>query len=203
MRHLYLILTLFISFGFLSAQKNIEYDKILKIENLKFHENEIRVYKKYDTSTGLELFRFYQSEKDNWKAELYETIATQNNKNEIKIRTRKSKLNSLKNFEMLWLQILDTNVIYLPKWETFQYKLKKVNKNYQIQDGEIYSTSTSFSTLDGESFYVRIKSISRENEINYSNPESYLEKYPDVDELISFQGLLNLIRIEFKVFEKE
>lgn len=203
MRHLYLILTLFIPFGFLSAQKNIEYDKILKIENLKFHENEIRVYKKYDTSTGLGLFRFYQSEKDNWKAEFYETIATQNNKNEIKIRTRKSKLNSLKNFEMLWLQILDTDVIYLPKWETFQYKLKKINKNYQIQDGEIYSTSTSFSTLDGESFYVRIKSISRKNEINYSTSESYLEKYPDVDELISFQELLNLIRIEFKVFEKE
>lgn len=203
MRHLYLILTLFISVGVLSAQQNTEYDKILKIENLKFHENEIRVYKKYDTSTGLELFRFYQSEKDNWKAEFYETIATQNNKNEIKIRTRKSKLNSLKNFEMLWLQILDTDVIYLPKWENFQYKLKKINKNYQIQDGEIYSTSTSFSTLDGESFYVRIKSISRENEINYSNPESYLEKYPDVDELISFQELLNLIRIEFKVLKKE
>lgn len=104
---------------------------------------------------------------------------------------------------MLWLQILDTDVIYLPKWDFFQYKLKKANKNYQIEDGEIYSTSTRLSTLDGESFYVKIKSINRENEINYFNPESYLEKYPNVDELISFQELLNLIRTEFKVFEKE
>ncbi|MCX8523973.1 hypothetical protein OF897_08560 [Chryseobacterium formosus] len=203
MRHLYLILTLFIPCGFLSAQQNTEYDKILKIENLKFHENEIRVYKKYSTTTGLELFRFYQDDKENWKAEFYETIATQNNKNEIKIRTRKSKLNSLKNFEMVWLQILDTNVIHLPKWEFFEYKLKKVNKDYQIEDGEIYSSISSLSVLDGRSFYVKIKRGKKENQFNYSNPESYLEKYPNVDELLSFQELLNLIRNEFKIFNKE
>ena len=187
MRHLYLILTLFIPFGFLSAQQNLEYDKILKIENLKFHENEIRVYKKYSTTTGLELFRFYQDDKENWNAEFYETITTQNNKNEIKIRIRKSKLNSLKNFEMIWLQFLDTNVIHLPKWETFEYKLKKVNKNYQIEDGEIYSSTSSLSVLDGQSFYVKIILGKKENQFKYSNPESYLKKYPDVDELLSFQ----------------
>lgn len=203
MRHLYLILTLFIPFGFLSAQQNLEYDKILKIENLKFHENEIRVYKKYSTTTGLELFRFYQDDKENWNAEFYETITTQNNKNEIKIRIRKSKLNSLKNFEMIWLQFLDTNVIHLPKWETFEYKLKKVNKNYQIEDGEIYSSTSSLSVLDGQSFYVKIILGKKENQFKYSNPESYLKKYPDVDELLSFQEILNLIRNEFKIFNKE
>lgn len=163
MKYLYLLLTSLISFSFLSAQQNIEYDKILKIENIKFHEIEIRVYKKYEISTGLELFRFYQDEKENWRAEFYKTIANRNNKNEITIRIGKSKLNSLKNFEMLWLQILDTDVIYLPKWEAFQYKLKKINKNYQIEDGEIYSSISKSSVLDGQSFYVQIKRGKAEN----------------------------------------
>ncbi|MBW7676403.1 hypothetical protein [Chryseobacterium chendengshani] len=199
MSRLYLFFALLLQFCFLFGQDSLKYDKILKIENLKFKNNEIRVYKKYQTSTGLELFRFYQDEKENWKAEFFETVAYGNN-NDIKIRTRKSKLNSFKNFELIWAEILDTNVMYLPKWETFQYKLKKINKNYLIEDGEIYSSTTIISILDSESFYVKIKNSSRENEINYSNPESYLKKYPDVDELISFQELLHLIRNEFKIF---
>ncbi|MBW8523891.1 hypothetical protein K0U91_01450 [Chryseobacterium chendengshani] len=199
MSRLYLFFALLLQFCFLFGQDSLKYDKILKIENLKFKNNEIRVYKKYQTSTGLELFRFYQDEKEDWKAEFFETVAYGNN-NDIKIRTRKSKLNSFKNFELIWAKILDTNVMYLPKWETFQYKLKKINKNYLIEDGEIYSSTTIISTLDGESFYVKIKNSSGENEINYSNPESYLKKYPDVDELISFQELLHLIRNEFKIF---
>lgn len=199
----YLLFILFVSFNFLPAQQNIEYDKILKIENLKFHEKEIRVYKKYGTSTGLELFRFYEDEKENWKAEFYNTVARTNNKDEVKIWTRKSKLNSLKNFEMLWLQFLDTNIVHLPKWEVFEYKLKKVNKDYQIEDGEIYSSTSRLSVLDGQSFYVQIKRGKAENQFNYSNPESYLEKYPNVDELLSFKELLDLIRTEFKVFEKD
>ncbi|AZB30385.1 hypothetical protein [Chryseobacterium balustinum] len=199
----YLLFILFVSFNFLPAQQNIEYDKILKIENLKFHEKEIRVYKKYGTSTGLELFRFYEDKKENWKAEVYNTVARTNNKDEVKIWTRKSKLNSLKNFEMLWLQFLDTNIIHLPKWEAFEYKLKKINKTYQIEDGEIYSSTSRLSVLDGQSFYVQIKRGKAENQFNYYNPESYLEKYPNVDELLSFKELLDLIRTEFKVFEKD
>lgn len=202
MKYLYLLFTSLTAFSFLPAQQNIEYDKILKIENIKFNESEIRVYKKYEISTGLELFRFYQDEKENWRAEFYKTIATKNNNDEVKIRTRKSKLNSLKNFEMLWLQILDTNVIHLPKWEAFEYKLKKVNKDYQIEDGEIYSSTSSISVLDGKSFYVKVKSGKKENEFSYSNPESYLKEYPNVDELLSFKELLDLIRTEFKVFEE-
>lgn len=114
------------------SQSNLGYDKILKIENLKFNDSEIRVYKDYQTSTGLELFRFYKDNNENWKAEFYNTVASKNNKDETIIRTRKSKLNSLKNFELIWLQILDTQIIHLPKWEAFQYKIK--NDKQEISD---------------------------------------------------------------------
>ena len=200
MKYVYLLLFIIvISTNSLSAQQNLEYDKILKIENLKFYENEIRVYKKYETSTGLELFRFYQDENENWKAEFYETIATQNNK----IRTRKSKLNSLKNFELIWAQFLDTDIIYLPTMDKFQYKLSTKNKNYEVEDGIIISSTSVSSVLDGVNYYTKISNYKNQNEFNYSNPESYLEKYPNVDELLSFKEFLDLIRTEFKVFEKD
>lgn len=99
-RLLFLVFTI-ISINTLLSQTIQEYDKVLKIEDLNFNNNEIRVYKKYSTSTGLELFRFYQDEKENWKAEFYETVASRNNLNEITLRTRKFKLNSLKNFELI------------------------------------------------------------------------------------------------------
>lgn len=194
---------LILQFNFLLSQKNLKYDKILKIENLKFNDYEIRVYKDYQTSTGLELFRFYKDNNENWKAEFYKTIASKNNKDETIIRTRKSELNSLKNFEMIWLQIIDTQIIHLPKWETFQYKLKTIKKEYQIEDGELLSSTSKIDVLDGVSFYVKIKICKKENEIMYYNPNSYLESYPNVDELLSFQELLNLIRDEFNVFTKE
>lgn len=200
LRLLFLILTI-ISIQNLSSQTIQEYDKILKIENLKFNDNEIRVYKKDATSTGLELFRLFQDDKENWKAELYETIASNNN-GEIKIRARKSKLNSLKNFELIWMQILDTDIIHLPKWKTFKYKLEKKNKKYEIEDGEIISSTSMSNFLDGFSYYVKIKNGKQENEIEYSNPESYLKKYPNVDELISFKELLDVLRDDFKIFSK-
>lgn len=202
MKHLYLLFTIIFSFESFSAQQNIEYDKVLKIENLKFNENEIRVYKKYGISTGLELFRFYQDENENWKAEFYETIATQN-KDETKIRTRKSKLNSLKNFELIWAQILDTDIIYLPTMDKFLYKLSTKNKNYEVEDGIIVSSTSVSSVLDGVGYYTKIKNYKNQNEFEYDNPEAYLKKYPNVDELISFKELLDLIRAEFKVFEKD
>jgi hypothetical protein len=186
----------------LLAQFSNEYDKILKTEDLKFNNNEIRIYKKYSTSTGLELFRFYEDEHQNWKAEFYETVALKNKKDEITIRTRRSKLNSLKNFELIWAQILETNVSYLPHWETFKYKFITHNHNYEIIDGEITSSSSSGYILDGVSYEVKIKNGKKQNEFNYPNPEFYLKKYPNVDELISFKELLDLLRNDFKIFEK-
>ncbi|KPH15219.1 hypothetical protein [Chryseobacterium sp. ERMR1:04] len=200
LRLLFLILTI-ISIQNVSSQTIQECDEILKIENLKFHTNEIRVYKKDATSTGLELFRLFQDDKENWKAELYETIASNNN-GEIKIRARKSKLNSLKNFELIWMQILDTDIIHLPKWKTFKYKLEKKNKKYEIEDGEIISLTSMSNFLYGFSYYVKIKNGKQENEIEYSNPESYLKTYPNVDELISFKELLDVLRDDFKIFSK-
>ena len=110
-----LLFILFSSFNLL-AQNISDFDKTLKIDLLKIHENEIRIYKKYATSTGLEMFRLYNVKEDYWKAELYQTKARTID-NIIKIRVVKEKLNSLSNLELIWFKILDTDVLYLPDFD--------------------------------------------------------------------------------------
>lgn len=190
-----LILSIFPITIFAQIEK---FNEILKVKKLYFYENEIRIYKNYSTSRGLEMFRFYL-ENEKWKADFYETIASKKD-NQINLRIRKSKLNSPKNLELIWLEILNTDVTHLPEWEEFNYKLRNKEFEYEIIEGEILSNVSNSIIIDGISYSVQIKSGKQENEFNYSNPESYLRKYPNVDELISFHDLLLLISKEFKIF---
>ena len=161
-----------------------------------FHENEIRIYKKYATSTALEMFRLYNVKDDYWKAELYQTKAGTIN-NVTKIRIVKEKLNSLSNLELIWFKILDTDILYLPDFDKISYKLKNKSNQYSIEEGNIVNTTKKTSILDGVSYYILINSNKKKNTIHYLNPENYLEYYPNVDELISVKELLDLIRLEF------
>lgn len=136
-----------------------------------------------------------------WKADFYQTIATRNSKNEIDIRIRKEKLNSLKNFELIWMQMLHTDILYLPKFDKIEYKLKSKTNDYEIMNGEITSFATKIGSLDGKAYYIKIKNVNRSNEIVYPSPESYLKYYPNVDELQSVVELLTIIKTDFKIFE--
>ncbi|MDH1882064.1 hypothetical protein [Empedobacter sp. GD03797] len=180
----------------LFSQQIEELNRILKIDSLKLHENEIRIYKKYATSTALEMFRLYNVKDDYWKAELYQTKAGTIN-NVTKIRIVKEKLNSLSNLELIWFKILDTDILYLPDFDKISYKLKNKSNQYSIEEGNIVNTTKKTSILDGVSYYILINSNKKKNTIHYLNPENYLEYYPNVDELISVKELLDLIRLEF------
>ena len=196
-----LLLVLIIPLNIFS-QSFEELDSILNITKTEFNNNELRIYRKHSTTTGLELFRFYQDKNGLWKADFYETIAKRNSKNNIDIRIRKEKLNSLKNFELIWLQILNSDILFLPKFDKIEYKLKQKNNNFEIMDGEIYNTISKVSVLDGKVFFIKIKNGNRFNEIIYPNPQSYLTNYPNVDELQSVAELLEIVKSEFKIFEK-
>lgn len=196
-----LLLILLIPFNVFS-QSFAKLDSILKIRNVELNSNELRVYRQHSTITGLELFRFYQDKNKVWKADFYQTVAKRNSKNEIDIRITKEKLNSLKNFELIWLQILNSDILFLPKFDKIEYKLKQKNNDFEIVDGEISNTIRTISILDGKGFYISIKNGNRFNEIIYPNPESYLKHYPNVDELQSVNELLDILRSEFKIFEK-
>ncbi|MBP6576670.1 MAG: hypothetical protein KA796_07590 [Chryseobacterium sp.] len=196
-----LLLVLIIPLNIFS-QSFAELDSILKITKTEFNTNELRIYRKHSNTTGLELFRFYQDKNELWKADFYQTIAKRDSKNNIDIRIRKEKLNSLKNFELIWLQILNSDILFLPKFDKIEYKLKQKNNYFEIMDGEIYNTISKVSVLDGKVFFIKIKNGNRFNEIIYPNPQSYLTHYSNVDELQSVAELLEIVKSEFKIFDK-
>ena len=187
----------------LFSQEIQKFDSILKIENLKLHSKEIRVYKDYSTSTGLELFRFFQDEHEKWFVEFYETIAQNLGNNEFKIKIRKKNLNSLKNLEVIWLNLYYSDIMDLPDFEEITYKLRPKKVEISIEEGNLVMEKTNRSIiLDGISYYVQINNGEKNKELEYPNPESYLKKYPEVDELISFEEFLNIIKEEFNLFKK-
>lgn len=188
--------------SYLFSQELMKFDSILKIENRELHSREIRVYKNYSISTGLELFRMYYDENDKINTEFYYTVARKLENGEIKIRIRNKKLNSFKNPEYIWLKLIYSNIIHIPDFDEIRYKLKPKGKVILNEDGELaVETTTPGIILDGVSFYVQIRNNGMIQDIEYPNPESYFKKFPDVDELIIFNDFLNIIKEVFEVFK--
>lgn len=183
------------------SQSFEELDSILNFKDIPLKESEIRLYKNYSTSTGLELFRLYRDENDTYQAEFHQTVARKI-ADEIEIKVKKEKLNSLKNMEVIWLGFLNSDVGHLPPFSEIKYKFRDdKDLKLEIIDGEItYFITTPPIVMDGVSYYVKFSSKELKNQIVYDNPESYLNLFPNVDELISFREILDLIRKEFNKF---
>src|SRR5690606_6007271 len=192
-----------IHISLLFSQEIQKFDSILKIENLKLHSKESRVYKDYSTSTGLELFRMYYDENDKINTEFYYTVARKSESGETTIRVRNKKLNSFKNPEWIWLELIYSDILNIPDFDEIRYKLKPKAKVLLDEEGELVVETIETYPLDGVSFYIQIRNNEITKDIEYPNPESYLNQFPEVDELIIFNDFLNIIKEEFKVFKKQ
>lgn len=198
MRYLTQILFL-IFFISVNAQSISEYEKELNIEPISSITKEIRVYKKYAISTGLELFRFYFDDSSKkYKAEYYYTTADKQNK---VILVKKIDLESIYNMEFNALNLFLSHVKYLPAEEKIRYKFRP-KPDIFIEDGYIYHiTSKSMSILDGISYSIQIQDNDSYNEVEYSNPESYLKNYPEIDELQTINEFLDFIKSSFGIYK--
>lgn len=192
---------LILQFPYLLSQELLKFDSILKIENLEFHSREIRVYKNYSISTGLELFRMYYDENDKINTEFYYTVARKLENGEIQIRITNKKLDSFKNPKYIWLKLIYSDILHIPEFEEIRYKLKPKAEVILDENGELVVGTTTSIILDGVSFYVQISNNGITRDIEYPNPESYFKKFPNVDELIIFNDFLNIIKEEFEVFK--
>lgn len=57
------------------------------------------------------------------------------------------------------------------------------------------------AVTDGVGYDVYFKKGNETNHIVYSNPESYLKKFPGTDELEMFVSLLNTLKQEFGIWK--
>ncbi|MEG0917085.1 MAG: hypothetical protein RSF68_08740 [Myroides sp.] len=178
-------------------------EKILKVDTIPFLDKEIRVYKKHEISTGLELFRiYYDEQKKDYKADFYYTVAKKTSNESHEIIIKHFELKSFYNTEYIALQLLTSNIKYLPSDEAIRYKMKPKPKiTLDIGGYFSYPNTYGMTVVDGVGYYVQVKDGKDFNEIHYSNPESYLEHYPTIDEYISINEFLDIIKKSFNIFE--
>lgn len=114
----------------------------------------------------------------------------------------KKELQASGNLDIAWYKILAQDILYLPQQESIRYKFsKKYVECDDREDGYAFGFHT-IGIVDGTGFDIFIRQMDKQNHISYGNPESYLKRYPDVDELISIHELLEIIRENFGVWKE-
>lgn len=93
-----------------------------------------------------------------------------------------------------------SDIKFLPSIEEINYKFKKDSIEFENGDYGIVKKKVLF--LDGKSYQVYVKNRRIRNNFSFDNPETYIKNYPNVDELISYNKLLSVIRKEFKLWNE-
>ncbi|WP_315053566.1 hypothetical protein [Chryseobacterium indoltheticum] len=164
-------------------------------------ETEVRIYVGNGITNSGKVFRIYLNGNKKWNAELIQWFFPKKISNdEFKtIPPVVTKLKSKLPLRQIFLNIEALNIEYLPKEEFFQYKKSKNKVVFDEDEKDYFVMSQKTSVLDGVDFLVKYKSIKKENEFNYSNPQSYLEKYPGIDEYESFIKILKYVENNFNI----
>jgi hypothetical protein len=180
------------------GQEVSEINKIIRIpENLE-SQQEIRIYKNYSTSNRIDILRMIKNNENEWIA--YKFYYSKNFKDVTKIdelRFPKESIGKLKpkDAELIWLNLLMTNIEFLPNMEAIRYKFGKPHIDFD--KGERGISRNKKHILDGTEYKVYVRNGKIENSFSFDNPESYLKHYPTVDELISYNELLSVMKKEF------
>lgn len=194
MKNKFLAILLFI-FSQSFSQTVSEINKTLNIPDSLTHKKEIRVYKWYQTTNGSELFRmFYNGEE--WEYIFYKHYNKLSDNNQ---STFEKIILAPQNKDLVWLKIGITDIDHLPNIEEIRYKLKKseivfYDGQYAVSENKIYPT-------DGFGYQALYKEENVFNNITFNNYQSYLDKYPNVDELIAYAKLISVISEEFGIWE--
>ena len=199
----YYFIFLFLALSNCFGQEVYEINKVLEIPDTLEFQKEIRIYKDYSISNTVEIFRMYDEGKDKWKVLIFSY--SKNNKAVTKIDVitfPKENIGKLKpkDANLIWLNILLSNVEFLPSIDNIKYKL---NTPYiDSEKGEQVIAKKMILVLDGKDYQVYIKNGNIKNSFSFNNPETYLKYYPNVDELISYSQLLSTIKKEFNLWNE-
>ncbi|MBO6201651.1 MAG: hypothetical protein J6N74_08540 [Chryseobacterium sp.] len=193
----FLIFSFLFLFTFLKSQ-NV--DKLANIPS-ELEKSEIRIYKDRGITNSGHIFRIYKKDKT-WKAELIQWFLPKEiSRDEFElVKPKLIVLKYEKSLEEIFVNLQARNINYLPKEETFEYK-KSTNKKVvfdEDENGFVFHQQV-MSMLDGTGYFVKYQAGKQKNDFNYSNPESYLKNFPEIDELNYFVDILKYIRKEFNI----
>lgn len=182
-------------FSICSGQKGA--DSWAKIPEKIQNEKEIRIYKDYSITNGGKIFRIYLQD-NKWNAEFIDwNFPLEISSDEFK--TIEPRVTKLKADEINFMNFEIRNIEFLPDESTFQYKKEKSEIVYDEDFKENVISTSKMMVMDGVSYSVIYKNGKSQNSFNYSNPESYLKNFPEINELKSFVEILTYIETEFKI----
>lgn len=189
----------FLSFFLFAILKSQNIDSLANIAS-ELKETEIRIYKDRGITNSGHIFRIYKEDKI-WKVELIQWFLPKEiSRDEIEwIKPKLTALKSEKSLEEVFVNVESRNIKFLPKEETFQYKKEKSKVIYDEDEKAFVVYKKVVEILDGTGYLVKYQHFKQKNEFNYSNPESYLKHYPEIDELNYFVNILKYIRKEFNI----
>ncbi|MHA3786619.1 hypothetical protein ACX0HA_00300 [Flavobacterium hauense] len=192
-----LALLLFFFTGITFAQTVSEINTFIGIPDSLEYVSEMRIYKKYSTTNGTEIFRIYNNGKE-YKAKFYRYFGMVASCVYERSFTETDLKGNLGN-ERAWMEISVSGIEHLPQWEMFEYKFQK--PKIVFYEGCYAYQTTRTAVSDGVGYDIFYKSGKNRNHIEYGNPESYLERFPGVDELEMFSQMLNTVRKEFDIWK--
>ena len=148
-------------------------------------------------SSKQSLFIVYQNTDSKWVAKLFTDTHTfeQNISGNI---FKEENLQQI-NFKKTWCNILMTDIKYLPKYETIEYKFvqKQIDGSNSKEECDIIEIT---EIVDHDTCYtIYFKDGENSNEIKYDTFYTNFQSHPNVDELISVNNLIRLIEKEFKI----
>ena len=206
MRNIQTLIIFLFSIG-LSAQTISEINSDLKLSDSLTYVTEVRIYKSSDTTNYSSLYRMFKDESKNWNIEFYKHYSKVKGKS--KLRTEKQVLTAKNNMDSIYRSLVRSYVLELPNQNEIEWKMIRrgsIERIDRIRNGkerityELFNRSIHYT--EGVNYKIQAKDWNGKNEFEYSNPDKYLEYYPDIDELKFMCEILNSIRNEFGIWEE-
>ena len=191
----------------ISAQNISTINSDLKLTDSLTHNTELRIYQGGGTTNYSSLFRMFKDDSKTWTIEFYEHYAKV--RGVAKLETKRRELTYKNNLDSIYRSLVRSYILELPSQSEIEWKMisrGSIEKIERYRKGEKKVTYELFNRqwgiLDGEGFKIQVKDWTGKNEFEYSNPDRYLDYYPDIDELNYMCEILNTIRNEFGIWEK-
>ncbi|NMH88103.1 hypothetical protein [Flavivirga algicola] len=201
MKILLIILTCVISNSIMLGQSLAEINESCGLSDSLTNTEEIRVYKKM-SFRGTDVFRMYLNDSGIWMTDFFE-VRKKRPKSK-KYRNKKRELNAKIKLKTIWWEILKTNIEGLPDMSKIRWKLKKRTEVVVNKKGDKILTWGGFIGVnDGESYVVQLNFENTSKKIKYYNPYVYLRHHSDIDELIYFTKMIDIIKNEFNIWKSD
>ena len=199
------IIILFLSGFFLPASSqdfSLINEQLSLSDSLK-HREHIRIYKSHGGSDKTTVFEMFNNQ-NSWVTFFYEYDPNDES------RSKKTILNTKNHPDYIFQNFLRSYALEIPNQEKIEWKMKIRNDivfvplTYEGTIPEKYWDNKTSKRLYGQDSYtLQVNYLEKSNQASYYDPYRRNEWYPDVDELIYFCEILDIVKSEFGIWEEE